>query len=100
MIFWLKIKVQKLVLKMLKVQLILGLLFEACSSGLLPNDLAKRLERFKTTRFQVSRRILRMNRRLEKEFGENIAERRGWHWAVTSFVIESWGDTEKKPSEM
>jgi len=36
-----------------------------------------------------------VNRRLEKEFGEHIAEKRGWHWALTSFAIEIWGETEK-----
>lgn len=58
---------------------ILRLLFEAGSFGLLPKDLAGRLERFKVTRHQVSRRIQRMNKRLEKEFSEQVAEKRGWY---------------------
>src|ERR1700690_1564505 len=62
---------------------ILRLLFEAGSLGLLPKDLAVKLVKFKVTRHQVSRRILRMNKRLEKEFGQQIAEQRGWHWAMT-----------------
>lgn len=74
---------------------ILQLLFEAGSSGLLPKDLQTRLERFKVTRHQISRRIVRMNKRLEKEFGERIAEKRGWHWALTSFAIEIWGETNR-----
>jgi len=74
---------------------ILRLLFEAGSFGLLPKDLQARLERFKVTRHQISRRILRMNKRLEKEFGECIAEKRGWHWSLTSFTMNSWGQTEK-----
>ena len=73
---------------------ILRLLFEAGSPGLLPKDLAVRLERFKVTRHQITRRILRTNRRLEKEFGEGVAEKRGWHWTLTSFVVEVWGETE------
>src|SRR3972149_2950920 len=72
---------------------ILQSLFEAGSPGLLPKELTCRLERFKTTRHQISRRILRMNTRLEKEFGEKRAEKRGWHWALTSFVSEAWGET-------
>jgi len=67
---------------------ILRCLFEAGSSGLLPRDLAGRLSEFKVTRHQISRRILRMNKRLEKEFGESAAEKRGWHWALTSFAVE------------
>jgi hypothetical protein len=29
-----------------------------------------------------------MNKRLEKEFGEHLAEKRGWHWAITLFVLK------------
>jgi hypothetical protein len=76
---------------------ILQLLFEAGSPGVLPKDLQTKLERFKVTRHQICRRILRMNRRLEKEFGEHIAEKRGWHWALTSFAVDAWGKTEKDP---
>ena len=45
---------------------IIRYLFEAGSHGLLPKDLIIKLERFKIRRHQVSRRILRMNKRLEK----------------------------------
>ena len=75
---------------------VLHLLFEAGSPGLLPRELAARLGSFGVTRHQVSRRILRMNRRLEAEFGEHVAEKRGWHWALTNFAVESWGETEKE----
>lgn len=75
---------------------ILSLLFEAGKSGLLPKDLVMRLEKFKIKRHQVSRRILRMNKRIKKEFGEDIAEHHGWHWALTSFATEIWSDTERR----
>ena len=68
------------------------MLFEAGSPGLLPKDLASRLDSFKVARHQVSRRILRMNKRLEKELGEYVAEKRGWHWALTHFATETWGE--------
>jgi len=74
---------------------ILRLLFEAGSPGLLPKDLAIKLEKFKVTRHQVSRRILRMNKRLEMEFGERVVEKRGWHWALTGFAFDTWGANEK-----
>ena len=77
---------------------ILQLLFEAGSPGILPKDLAVRLERFKVTRHQISRRILRMDRHLEKEFGEHAAEKRGWHWALTNFTAEIWSATDKDMS--
>ncbi len=74
----------------------LQILFETGSTGLLPKDLAIKLERFNIKRHQVSRRILRINKRTEKEFGEHIVEKRGWHWAFTSFAVEVWRETEAK----
>ena len=74
---------------------ILRCLFEAGSSGLLPRDLAVKLAEFRVTRHQISRRILRMNKRLEKEFGESAAEKRGWRWALTSFAFDSWHGSER-----
>jgi hypothetical protein len=74
---------------------ILRFLYEAGSPGLLPKDLQSKLVQFKVTRHQISRRILKMSKRLEKEFGENIAEKRGWHWALSNFAIDIWGTAEK-----
>jgi hypothetical protein len=72
---------------------ILRLLFEAGNSGLLPKEIVVKLQGFKIQRFQVSRRILRMNKRMEKEFGELVSERRGWHWSMTTFALDAWGKT-------
>ena len=77
---------------------ILQVLYEAGSPGVLPKDLATKLARFKVTRHQISRRLLRINKRLEKEFGEHIGEKRGWHWALTSFTVEVWGASEESLS--
>lgn len=74
---------------------ILRLLYEAGNSGLFPKDLASKLEQFKITRHQISRRILRMNKLLQREFGEKIAEKRGWHWSLTRFALEAWGESEE-----
>jgi hypothetical protein len=73
---------------------ILQALFEAGSPGMLPKDLAVKLVRLKVTRHQISRRILRMNKRLKKELGEPVAEKRGWHWALTPFILDAWGEAE------
>jgi hypothetical protein len=74
---------------------ILQVLFEAGSPGLLPKDVAVKLERFKITRHHVSRRLCRMNKRLQKQIKESVAEQRGWHWALTSFALEAYGATEE-----
>jgi len=71
------------------------LLFQAGGVGLLPKDLAVHLNQFRVRRHQVSRRILSMNKRLERELGERLAEKRGWHWALTSFAFDVWGETEE-----
>ena len=76
---------------------ILQLLYEAGNPGLLPKDIQSRLEQFRVTRHQISRRILRMNKRLEKEIREHVAEKRGWHWALTSFTFEAWHGNEEDP---
>ncbi len=70
---------------------ILQALFEVGSPGLLPKELANKLRNYRVTRHQVSRRILRMNKRLEKEFGEHTAQKYGHRWALTSFMFEAWG---------
>jgi hypothetical protein len=57
---------------------ILQVLFESGSSGMLPKDVAAKLARFKIYRHQVSRRLLRMNRRLQKKIEKLVAEHRGW----------------------
>jgi hypothetical protein len=69
-------------------------LYEAGDAGMLPKDLAVKLAEFRIRRHQVSRRIIRMNKRLETEIGETLVEKRGWHWALASFAFESWGDSE------
>lgn len=81
-------------------QEILELLHEAGGVGMLPKDLATRLAVYKIRRHQVSRRIIRMNKRLEKEIGERLVEKRGWHWSLTSFGYEVWGKTEQNTKQM
>lgn len=78
---------------------ILELLFESGPSGMFPKDIAAQLTQYKTKRHQVSRRILRMNKRLEKEIGEQLGEKRGWHWALTNWAFETWGEEEASESE-
>lgn len=74
---------------------ILQLLFEAGASGLLPKDIAARLAEFKIVRHQVTRRIVRMNKRLAKELDSAVVERRGWCWAMTSFGVDAYKASEK-----
>ncbi len=74
---------------------ILQLLFEAGASGLLPKDIAAKLVEFNITRHQVTRRIVRMNKRLAKELDSVVVERRGWCWAMTNFGVDAYNASEK-----
>jgi hypothetical protein len=69
---------------------ILQLLFEAGAPGMLPKDIAAKLIEFNITRHQVTRRIVRMNKRLSKELDSAVVERRGWCWAMTSFGVDAY----------
>jgi DNA-binding CsgD family transcriptional regulator len=43
----------------------------------------------------VSRRIIRINKRLVKELDLTVVERRGLCWAMTSFGIDAYKASEK-----
>jgi hypothetical protein len=73
---------------------ILELLFQNHPEGLFPKEVAARLASFKLNRFHILRRLKAMNRRLEKELGQRVAEKRGHHWALTCFAVEAWGEAE------
>ncbi|MCL4429934.1 MAG: hypothetical protein M1167_04190 [Chloroflexi bacterium] len=76
-------------------RVILQLLFEAGAPGLLPKDIATKLAEFNVARHQVTRRIVRMNKRLAKELDSTVVERRGWCWAMTSFGVDAYKASEK-----
>jgi curli biogenesis system outer membrane secretion channel CsgG len=71
---------------------ILELLYQSQPDGLFPKDVAARLTTYKINRFQVTRRLKAMNRRLVRELGQNAAEKRGHHWALAGFTVNVWGE--------
>jgi hypothetical protein len=62
---------------------------------LLPKGIGAKLAEFKIARHQVTRRIIRMNKRLAKELDSAVVERRGWCWAMTSFGVDAYKASEK-----
>jgi hypothetical protein len=70
------------------------ILHEAGSDGVFPKDVAKELGQG-LEYYGVSRRIVRMNKRLEHQTGERLFEKRGHRWALTRFAFEVWGETEE-----
>lgn len=69
-------------------QEILTALRNASASGILPRDIAREVH--VTTPWQVTLRIRRMNKRLDRQIGQKVAEKRGLHWALTSFGEAAW----------
>jgi hypothetical protein len=78
---------------------ILQRVHEVGVQGVFPKDVAgwvNKLGDFGLRYYDVSRRIVRMNRRLERETGELLFEKRGHRWALTAFAFRVWGETEKE----
>ena len=76
-------------------------LMSAGDSGVFPKDVAVdvALAKFHLRYYDVSRRIVRMNKRLHFEVGEFLFEKRGHRWAVTKFGFDIWDKTEKEFDE-
>ena len=67
-------------------QAILEVLKDSPASGILPRDIAREIQYYEVTPWQVTLRIRRMNKRLDKQVGRKVAEKRGLYWALTSFA--------------
>ena len=64
--------------------------------GLLPSAIATELAEYGLKRWDVTRRIQRMNKKLLKELGQKVAEKRGHQWAPTTFLREAWGSEREE----
>ena len=71
---------------------ILTVLRNSPSSGLLPRDIANSIGG--VTPWQVTLRIRNMNRKLDTQIGQRVAEKQGLCWACTSFIEASWLEEE------
>ncbi len=84
---------------------ILQVAHESGRGGIFPKDIAAALSQYKDQKgqpiqhYHVSRRIQRMNKRMEFETGERVFEKRGWRWALTLFALDVYGDVDRKSLE-
>lgn len=62
--------------------------------GILPRDIAIRLKEYKLKPWNVTQRIRRMNKKLDRLIGQKVAEKVGKGWALTSFMREALGSTK------
>jgi len=69
--------------------------------GITPTEacVAEELKGFKFKKFQVTRRIQRMNRRLQTELNRNVADSHGRRWVVTHFVLKAWSSEKDELEE-
>ena len=68
-------------------------------AGVLPKDIANALKDYELNRFQVLRRIQRMNKLLEEETAQRVAEKHGHKWALTEFTREAYDKSKEEFSQ-
>lgn len=73
---------------------ILNFLRNTPPSGVLPKTISREVGQ--VTPWQVTLRIRNMNKKLDTQIGQHVAEKRGLRWACTSFIETSWQEEEEK----
>ncbi len=70
-------------------------LLEVGVNGALPKDVAVEVNKrggYGLKRYDVARRLLRLNKKLHKKTGKVLFEKRGHKWALTRFTFEVYED--------
>ena len=80
-------------------QEILDVLYRAGPAGKLPRDIALELVEYKINPWNVTQRIRRMNKRLDRHIAKAIAEKRGLKWALTNWAYSNWHTTMEETVE-
>jgi hypothetical protein len=68
-------------------------------NGVFPKDVAAELSQFDLAYYDVSRRIVRMNKRLKTESGHHLFVKAGHKWALTRYAFETFGSVELETEE-
>jgi len=69
---------------------ILDVLRAAGSAGLSPKQIHAKVRRYGLKYHHVTRRIKRMNKRMQNEIGEPLADKVGRNWALSHFMLRNW----------
>ena len=77
-------------------QAILDELYTAGPVGKLPRDISLELAEFKLNPWNVTQRIRRMNKRLDRHIAKMVAEKRGLKWASTNWAYPNWDSTKEE----
>ena len=78
-------------------QAILDLLREVGPSGLSPKEIHSRLSRHGLKYHHITRRITRMNKRMQNEIGQRAAEKVGRNWALRPDTYPTCTTHQEKP---
>lgn len=78
---------------------ILDELYAAGGARALPSDLAANLRRYDLSRWMITYRIKRMNRRLQEQIAKNVSEKHGHKWALTEFAYKASQQTYEELKE-
>ena len=77
-------------------------LLEVGVDGALPKDVAVEVNKrggYGLKYYEVSRRLVRLNKRLRFETGKLLFEKRGHRWALTRFTFDVYGETEAEVAQ-
>lgn len=77
-------------------QAILDTLYTAGPPGKLPKDVATELAEYKLNPWNVTQRIRRMNKRLDRQVAKEVAEKRGLKWALTNWAYHNCNSTKEE----
>jgi len=77
-------------------QAILDVLRAAGSDGLPPKEIHARVRRYGLKYHHITRRINRMNKRMQNEIGERVADKVGRNWALSDFMFCNWSARENE----
>ncbi|MDH5461165.1 MAG: hypothetical protein OEZ29_01635 [Candidatus Bathyarchaeota archaeon] len=80
-------------------QAILDVLYMAGPAGKLPRNIALELAEYKINPWNVTQRIRRMNKRLDRHIAKAVAEKRGLKWVLTNWAHHNWGATKEELTE-
>jgi len=78
---------------------IIDVLRSAGEAGKLPRDVANELKRYKLKPWNVTQRIRRMNKRLDRRIAKQVAEKRDLRWALTNWTYENLGVAKEEIEE-
>jgi hypothetical protein len=71
-------------------EMILDVLHECGPAGLSPKEIFLKVRRYGLKYHHVSRRINRMNKRMQSDIGERVADKVGRNWALSDFMLRNW----------